>query len=234
MGLPRNIAIDGPAGSGKSTLGEKLAEYLGYLYFDTGVMYRAVTLAVLERGMDVWDEDKVTSLAEELDIDVQPPSVEDGRAYDVLMDGRDVTWEIRQPVVDRNVSIVSAYSKVRETMVAAQRVVGMRGRVVMVGRDIGSIVLPEAELKLYLDASLEERAHRRFQELQSRSSSSSYDEVLRSLQARDRIDSTREVSPLVIPADALVVDSDNLDADQVLQKVLERIEGVQGARGKEN
>src|SRR5512138_564752 len=164
MSIPKIIAIDGPAASGKSTIAEKLAADLGYLYFDTGVMYRAVTLAALQALHSVQDEQLVTEIADQVQIDVLPPRFNDGRLYDVLLDGADVTWAIRQPEVDQNVSQVSAYPGVRKAMTEQQRRIGQRGKVVMVGRDIGTVVLPEAELKIYLDASVEERARRRFEE----------------------------------------------------------------------
>ena len=163
--IPSIIAIDGPAASGKSTIGKRLADELGYLFFDTGVMYRAVTWIALQRGVDVRDEAAVTRLAEETPMDVAPASKSDGRACDVLVEGRDITWETRRPEVDANVSIVSAYAGVRRALSAQQRRIGQRGRVVMVGRDIGTVVLPEADLKIYLDASAEERARRRFDEI---------------------------------------------------------------------
>ena len=166
--IPSTIAIDGPAASGKSTIGALLAEQLGYIYFDTGVMYRAVTWAALDRGIDIDDEAAVTALAERVRIDVLAPTVEDGRQYTVMCDGQDVTWAIRAPDVDRAVSPVSAYPGVRAAMTAQQRRIGLGGRVVMVGRDIGTVVLPEADLKIYLDASVEERARRRLREIMSR------------------------------------------------------------------
>ena len=158
------IAIDGPAGSGKSTIGKLLAEYLDYLYFDTGVMYRAVTLAAINQGIDIENELRVSSLAENVKIDLQAPTIEDGRDCDILMEERDVTWDIRSPEVDAKVSIVSAYPRVRQALSEKQRQIGLQGRVVMMGRDIGTVVLPEADLKIYLDASLEERAGRRYHE----------------------------------------------------------------------
>ncbi|NLX43246.1 MAG: (d)CMP kinase, partial [Chloroflexi bacterium] len=158
------IAIDGPAASGKSTIGARVAQALGHLYFDTGVMYRAVTWAALDRNIAIEDEDDVTRLAEQLDIQVQPPTVDDGRQYTVLADGVDITWLIREAVVNRQVSPVSAYQGVREALTRQQRRIGMAGNVVMVGRDIGSVVLPEADHKIYLDATLHERARRRFVE----------------------------------------------------------------------
>jgi cytidylate kinase len=218
------IAIDGPASSGKSTLGKNLADCLGYLYFDTGVMYRAVTWAAIQRSIPVQDEARVTELAETVQIDVRPPSVVDGRAYDVILDGKDVTWEIRHALVDANVSPVSAYAGVRRALTAQQRRVGLRGKVVMVGRDIGTVVLPEADLKVYLDATLEERALRRYRELLSRGVPARLEEILSSLMARDQIDSTRAVAPLRPAKDAVIIDSDRLDADQVLVKVKKLVE----------
>lgn len=219
MPFPSIIAIDGPAASGKSTLGFRLAEALGYLYFDTGLMYRAVTWLALNQGIDVRNELAVTQLAENVPIEVTAPSLEDGRACDVVVDGHDITWEIRKPEVDANVSIVSAYPGVRKALSAQQRRIGMRGRVVMVGRDIGTVVLPEADLKIYLDASPEERANRRYKEILERGSHANYDEVLEKVRDRDRIDSTRAIAPLKPAADAVILDSDALDADEVFQKV---------------
>jgi cytidylate kinase len=213
------IAIDGPAGSGKSTVGERLAQYLGFLYFDSGVMYRAVTLAAVERGVSIEDEVAITHLAEDLDIDVRPSEYEDGRSYDVLVDGEDVTWEIRRPEVEEKVSIVSAYPGVRRALSTYQRRVGLRGRVVMVGRDIGTVVLPEANLKIYLDASVEERARRRYTELKQRGVRASYQSILESMRQRDKIDSTRQVAPLRVAEDAIRIDSDRLSIEQVLERV---------------
>ncbi|MBS3750722.1 MAG: (d)CMP kinase, partial [Anaerolineales bacterium] len=136
MGLPNIVAMDGPAASGKSTVAKILADRWGYLYFDTGVMYRAITWVALERGFSVEDEANVTALAETVSIDVNSPSIDDGRDYDVLADGKDVTWEIRRPEVDQNVSVVAAYPGVRKALTTQQRRIGLRGDVIMVGRDI--------------------------------------------------------------------------------------------------
>jgi cytidylate kinase len=217
---PSIIAIDGPAASGKSTLGLKVAGALGYLFFDTGVMYRAVTWIALDHDIDVNDEARVTALAEATPIDVAPASRADGRACDVLVAGRDITWETRLPAVESNVSVVSAYPGVRAALSRPQRRIGQRGRVVMVGRDIGTVVLPEADLKIYLDASAEERARRRFNEIMARGGTATYEEVLAKVVERDRIDSTRDVAPLKAAPDAVVIDSDRLDADEVSDKVL--------------
>lgn len=221
---PSTIAIDGPAASGKSTIGEALARRLGYLYFDTGVMYRAVTQAALTRGVPIADEAAVTALAEHLRIDVLPPTVDDGRQYTVLADGEDVTWAIRAPEVDANVSPVSAYAGVRRALVAQQRRVAAGGRVVMVGRDIGTVVLPEADLKVYLDASVEERARRRWREMQERGEDADYEAVLAAMRRRDEIDSNRRVSPLRPAADAVIVDTTGLGIEEVLARVVQLVE----------
>lgn len=220
MPVTNLIAIDGPAASGKSTLAELLAKELDYFYFDTGVMYRAVTLAALDKFQSVEDEDKVTNLAQVVQIDVQPPSSQDGRVMDVLLDGRDVTWKIRTPKVDRNVSRVSAYSGVRKAMTDQQRRIGERGKMVMVGRDIGTVVFPDASHKIYLEASAEERARRRFSEIKQRDGDITYDEILASIKKRDATDSSREVAPLKPAEDAIVINSDGKSVEEVLTEAL--------------
>ena len=221
----RIIAIDGPAASGKSTLAERMASRIGYLYFDTGVMYRAVTLAGLRAGFHPSDEKRITELASEISIDVRPPSQTDGRQYDVVVNGEDVTWEIRSEEVDANVSKISAYSGVRRAMTERQREIGKRGEVIMVGRDIGTVVLPEADLKLYLDATVEARARRRYDERQARGEEVDYDEVLESMRIRDRIDSSRDVAPLHPADDAVIIDTTVLSVDETTKRALELIEG---------
>lgn len=218
---PSIIAIDGPAASGKSTLGRSLADALGYLFFDTGVMYRAITWLALERKIDFSDEAAITKLAEDAQIDVRPPSKNDGRACDVIAEGRDITWDARSPQIDANVSQVSAYAGVRAALSAQQRRVGLRGRVVMVGRDIGTVVLTEADLKVYLDASAEERAKRRFDEIIQRGENADYEEILKKVIVRDHIDSTRTVAPLRPAHDAVILDSDKLNAEEVVARVME-------------
>lgn len=217
---PSIIAIDGPAASGKSTIGKRLADELGYLFFDTGLMYRAITWLALQRGLSLSDEAALTNLAETVLIEVQPASQDDGRACDVIVEGVDITWDTRLPEVDANVSVVSAYPGVRRALSAQQRRIGQRGRVVMVGRDIGTVVLPDADLKIYLDASAEERARRRFEEIIARGGSADYEEILSKVIERDRIDSTRDVAPLKIPDNAIVIDSDRLNAQEVFQHIL--------------
>ncbi len=217
---PSIIAIDGPAASGKSTIGLRLAKALGYLFFDTGVMYRAITWLALQREIDIHDEAAVSALAEETQIDVAPASQPDGRTCDVLVNGEDITWEVRNRSVDANVSIVAAYRGVRAALSRQQRRVGQRGKIVMVGRDIGTVVLPEADLKIYLDATAEERARRRYDEILARGGKTDYDGILKRVIERDRIDSTRDVAPLKAAEDAVVLDSDQLSEDQVFERVL--------------
>lgn len=226
MVRPKTIAIDGPAASGKSTLGALLADYLGYLYFDTGVMYRAVTLAALQRGLAIADEPAIGDLALKVCIDVRPPTVGDGRAYDVLLDGEDVTWAIRTEEVNANVSPVSAYAAVRQAMTEQQRRIAHENPVVMVGRDIGTVVVPDADLKIFLDASAEVRAQRRYQELVDRGEHPDFDVVLASLKNRDQIDSTRKIAPLKPAEDAVVVQADGLGIQEVFEKAKELIEHV--------
>ena len=217
---PSIIALDGPAASGKSTLGNKLALSLGYLFFDTGIMYRAITWIALQHDMDLKDEAAITELAQKAQIDIRPPSKDDGRACDVVIEDKDVTWDMRGGNVDANVSVVSAYAGVRKALSEQQRRIGMRGKVVMVGRDIGTVVLPEADLKIYLDASAEERAKRRYDELIARGEKADYDEILRKVIDRDRIDSTRAVAPLRPAEDAVIIDSDKMDVEQVFARVM--------------
>ena len=223
MTIPGVIAIDGPAASGKSTVGIILARDLGYICLDTGIMYRAVTLAALDRGISIDDEEAITSLAEMIRIDVFPPSIDDSRPFDVFVDGKDVTWDIRTPRVNANVSAVSAYRGVRTAMTLQQRRIGEAGKIVMLGRDIGTIVLPFADLKIYLDASVEERARRRYEEYKLLGMSVNYEEILESLKLRDQIDSTRAVAPLTIPEDAFVIDTDDMAIDEVVSKIKEII-----------
>jgi cytidylate kinase len=219
--LPSVIAIDGPSASGKSTVGRMLAKQLDYLYFDTGVMYRAIAYIALSRGIPLADETAITSLARRVVLEVLPPTVEDGRDVTVLADGIDITWNIRSREVEQAVSPVSAYAGVREALRSAQRSVGPAGRVVMVGRDIGTVVLPEANLKIYLDAALKARAQRRYLERCARGETDSLEDVLADMKRRDEIDSTREHSPLSAASDAIVIDTTGLGIDQVLERVLQ-------------
>ncbi len=219
------IAIDGPAGAGKSALGELLAKRLGYLYFDTGVVYRTTTLVAMRRGVDVSDEAKVARLAEETTIAVVKPTIEDGRQYTVLADGEDVTWQIVSREVDENVSVVSAHAEGRRALLQQQQAIARCGEGVMVGRDIGTVVAPDADLKLYLDASAEVRARRRFLQAIQRGQAADYDRILENLRERDRIDSGRASAPLKIAEGAIVVNTDEMTLDQEVDEVLNLAEG---------
>ena len=220
---PSTIALDGPAASGKSTIGELLARRLGYLYLDTGAMYRGVTWLALDQGIDIADEEAITALAESVEINITRPTVDDGRQYTVYANGQDVTWEIRRPEVDANVSPVSAYPGVRQALTDQQRRIGRRGCIVMVGRDIGTVVLPEADLKVYLEATAEERAHRRYREILERGEEADYEKVLSAMRRRDKIDSERVAAPLRPADDAIIVDTTELSIAEVLVKVEELI-----------
>ena len=210
------IAIDGPAASGKTSIGKCIAEDLDYLFFDTGIMYRALTWAALSNNLSPKDEDNIVKLIERIEIDIRTPSKEDGRQCDVLIDEKDVTWEIREPLVDENVSDVAAHPEVRKALTAIFRRIGLRGDVVMVGRDVGTIILPEADLKIYLDASLQERARRRFLEATERNKNISYDEIITNLSERDQIDSTRSTAPLRPAADSVIINTDKLNKQEVI------------------
>jgi cytidylate kinase len=218
---PSAIAIDGPAASGKTTVGLMLAKRIGYLFLDTGCMYRAVTLAVLERGVSIDDEIGVTHLSKRLVMDIEPAGdTSDGRHYTVALNGQDVTWDLRKAEVDVNVSQVSTYAGVREDLVRRQRAIGERGRVVMVGRDIGTVVLPSAPLKLYVTASAEERARRRWRELEGRLRDATYEQIKAEIERRDQIDGNRAVSPMKPASDAIIIDTTNRTPDQVIWDIL--------------
>jgi cytidylate kinase len=209
------IAIDGPSGSGKSTLGRMLARALNLLYIDTGSMYRAVALAVIERSLDPYDSESVSELAQELDIDFAG----DPDSLRVWLEGRDVTERIRLEDVTAMSSIVSSIPGVRRAMVARQRELGKRGAVLN-GRDIGTVVFPDADIKFFLTAQPEERAERRFKEDQVVNSDVTLAETLAEMIERDRRDSTRADSPLKIADDAIIVDSSGLSIDAVFERMM--------------
>lgn len=222
--MPRVIAIDGPAAAGKSTVGRLVASHLGYPFLDTGAIYRAVTWAALHHGVDLSDEAALSELASSITIDVGPPAPDSIEPCAIFVDGEDITRQLRRPEVEAAVSLVSRVKGVRKALLKVQRDLAGRNNVVMAGRDIGTVVLPEADLKVYLDASVEERARRRFEELSALGLDVTLEGVLRDLERRDRIDSERSISPLRAAADALPIDTDGLTLEQVVQRVLDLVE----------
>ena len=213
---PLIIAIDGPSASGKSTLGRMLARELGLLYIDTGSMYRAVALAVIESSASERDDVAVSSLAERVKIDLAG----DPDSLRVLLNGRDVTRRIRDEDVTHVSSMVSTIPAVRRAMVRQQRELGRRGAV-MNGRDIGTVVFPDADLKFFLDASVAERAERRLAEERANNPAARYEQTLADITARDRRDTTRDDSPLVAAKDAIVIDSSALSIEEVFERMME-------------
>lgn len=222
------IAIDGPAGVGKTTVGIRLADRLGATFLDTGVLYRALTLRALEEGVDAEDEGQLAALAEQLDVEVGRPMVADGRESDIRLGERDITRAIRAPEVEGQVSQVASHAAVRTALVPAQRRAAGGGYAVVVGRDIGTVIFPDALVKIYLEASADERARRRAGQLGSNHDAEA---VARGLAQRDELDSGRAVAPLKPADDAIRVETDDLSVDEVVdrvwQMVKERVPGVQ-------
>lgn len=223
------VAIDGPAGSGKSTVAHAIAERCGLTYLDTGAMYRCVTLACLNRGVDLADADAVAAVAQNVKISFG--TSDEGQT--VALDGVDVTHDIRTPEVDHNVSVVSAVPAVREAMVVLQRAVGQSGSVVAEGRDIGTVVYPNAEVKVFLTADAEARAHRRAVQRQggdaaldatATADAAQEQEILADIKRRDQIDSTRTTAPLRAAEDAHHIDSSLLSVEEVVDQIVKLIE----------
>jgi len=213
------IAIDGPSGAGKSTLAKRLSRELGFIYLDTGAMYRALALKVLRQGVDLADDARLARLVESTEIDLQ----DNNATLEVLLDGINVADEIRTPEVSQLASKVAALKIVRARMLDLQRGMGKRGSVVAEGRDIGTVVFPNAEVKIFLDASAEERARRRCAELRAAGRPADLSETLREMEERDKRDSERDLAPLRMADDALRIDSSNASADSVAAQVLAKI-----------
>lgn len=211
-----NIAIDGPAGAGKSTVAKLVAEKLNYVYIDTGAMYRALTWQALQEKLDVHEEADLVACLDRVTISFLP----DGKSQRVLVNGRDVTSEIRTREVTAQVSVVAAHPKVRERMVQLQKKLAAHKGVVMDGRDIGTHVLPDAELKIYLSASIDERAKRRYLELKQTGSEQSLAEIKEEMIRRDEADMNREFAPLTKASDAIELDSTGLAIEQVVSSII--------------
>ncbi len=220
MKLPDVITIDGPVASGKSSVGLILAKKLGYQFLDTGVMYRAVTWAAIIQKIKIDNEGAISSLAQQIDIEIKPPTKSDGRINDVFVDKVDVTWKLREPQVNENVSQVSRYPFVREALTKQQREFGRRGKIVMAGRDIGTIVMPDAELKIFLEASVEERALRRYNEEVRRGKQINLEDVIKNVEMRDKIDSNRKIAPLIAAKDAVIITTDGREILKVVDEIL--------------
>jgi cytidylate kinase len=213
------IAIDGPSGAGKSTLAKRLAKELGFIYLDTGAMYRALALKVLRQAVDLADDGRLDRLVDDTEIELRDRA---GTLL-VLLDGEDVGAQIRTPEVSRMASKVSVMKKVRARMLEIQRAMGRRGSVVAEGRDIGTVIFPQAQVKIYLDASPGERARRRYEELKAAGQQVDLAATLRDIEERDKRDSERDLAPLCQAGDAVLVDSSTIDAEHVAQWVLNRI-----------
>ena len=234
------IAIDGPAGSGKSSVARLVASALGYLYLDSGAMYRALALKALQRGVALDDETQLAKLANETHIELKPPTAEQEKAgikNRVLLDGKEVTEEIRTPEVAQAASRLATIAPVRSVLVAEQQLAGAGGGVVMEGRDIGTVVFPSAELKIFLEASPEVRAERRWKEHQEKGEKLALVQVLEEVHERDKRDSERKVSPLVRANDAVLVDNTAMDAAETARLIVmlarERERELAAAAGKQ-
>ena len=210
------IAIDGPAGSGKSTVAKLLAEKLQFTYIDTGAMYRAITLKVLRDNVDPNNEEKVIDIAKNAQIDLINES---NSAIKVILNGKDVSQQIRAPEITKIVSIISKISEVRSIMLELQRALGRKNSSVLEGRDIGTVVFPDAERKFYLDAAFNERVNRRFAELRISLNDISRKDVEQDLENRNKIDSTRKIAPLKKADDAILIDTTDLTIPQVVDKL---------------
>jgi len=215
------IAIDGPAGAGKSTVAKLLSRKLGFLYIDTGAMYRALTLKAIESGVDITDTEKLVSLAEKTDIVLQ--YIKETASLKVFLDGRDVSSEIRQPRITRIVSDIAKLKEIREILLDLQRKLGKENNSVLDGRDIGTVVFPEADRKFYLDANSQERVMRRFKELRGLGEKVTVEDIEKDLSNRDTIDSTRAFAPLKQAQDAIYIDTTDMSIDEVVGEMLRNI-----------
>jgi len=217
-----NIAIDGPVASGKTTVARRVAKELNYSYIDTGAMYRAVTWKVIQDGIDISQEEEIVKLAGKMKIDIKPTE-KNTSGYLIFADGIDITDFITEPPVRRLVSPVSAISGVRRVLVEQQKRMAEKKGIIMAGRDITSVVLPEAEVKIYLTATPEERAKRRYREVLAKGEVTTCEEILEEVKRRDKIDSEREDSPLVKVPDAIELDTTGMEFEEVIRKIISMV-----------
>jgi cytidylate kinase len=220
---PRVIAIDGPAGSGKTVIGKRVADALGYLYLDTGAFYRALTWLAVDKPVDVHDGVALATLARGAHLEIHRSPIDDGWPYSVYVDGRDITRELTSPEVTNNVSIVAAHPEVRAELLPAQRRVAQQGLTVMAGRDIGTVVCPFAELKFFLKAPLPIRVARRIQQLEALGLAPDPEQVAAEMAERDRIDQSREVAPLRPATDAIIIDTSAMSVDEEIALILDLV-----------
>jgi len=214
LNLPKTITIDGPVAAGKTTVGKEIAKKLNYLMVDTGFFYRTVTHLALKNKIDVKDDSKTGKIAETVKIELTSENHETV----IIADGENITRFLRTPKVDNNVQYVAANPKVRRALTPQMRKVAEKNNVVMVGRDIGTVVLPKADLKLWLDANTYERAKRRAKELKERGINISFQEVLKEMELRDKTDRERKTDPMKVPKDAIIINSNNLTIPQTIEK----------------
>jgi len=218
------IAIDGPAAVGKSTMGKLIARELGFLYIDTGAIYRAITWKVLKNNININDEEMISHLVSDIRLNIERinnKSLND--YYHIFVDGEDITEEIRNPRIDQNVSQIARLPKVRKQLICLQRELAEKGNIVMEGRDIGSVILPQADIKFYFTASEEERIKRRYKELIKKGYSIDYELVKKQIIQRDKIDSKRKYAPLIKAKDAILIDSTKINIEEVKDKILKII-----------
>lgn len=217
--LPSIIAVDGPAGSGKSSISFAIARQLGYLFADTGAFYRAITFLALEQSIDLTDEAALTELARQSNLDMTPDVADDGRQCTLLANGHDITSHLNTPQVDENVSRVAAIPGVRAALLDIQRAIAARGKVIMAGRDIGTVILPNADLKLFINASLDARAERRYRQRLAHGEAANLNTIRAGLHKRDEADTSRDVSPLARADEAIYLDTSSLTFDETVEAV---------------
>lgn len=229
------IAIDGPAAVGKSTMGKLIARELGFIYIDTGAIYRVITWKVLKNNININDEDMISNLVSDTSITIERTNCKSlNDYYHIFVDGEDVTVEIRNPRIDQNVSQIARLPKIRKQLIHLQRKLAEKGNIVMEGRDIGSVILPQADIKFFFTASEEERIKRRYKELIDKGYNIDYEVVKKQIIQRDKIDSKRKYAPLIMAKDAILIDSTEKSIEEVKDNILKIIKKFKECREKAN